>query len=175
MTRAEALLAAARSGHHVLATAESCTGGMVSSAITSVPGSSDVFDRAFVTYTNRAKVEMLGVRPDTLSDHGAVSEEVAREMAAGALDRSQASIAVSITGIAGPGGSDHKPEGRVCFGLAWAGGLRTETVEFGPLGRDAVRAAATAHALGLLLQSIEQDAHDSEATRSRNAQELRNF
>ena len=175
MTRAEALLAAARAGHHVIATAESCTGGLVSGAITSVAGSSDIFDRAFVTYTNRAKIEMLGVSPDTLRSHGAVSEEVAQEMVAGAFAASQATIAVSVTGIAGPGGSEHKPEGRVCFGLAWEAGLRTETVEFGALGRDAVRAAAVQHALAMILHSIEHDTHDSKANRSGNAYNLRNF
>ncbi len=104
-----------------IATAESCTGGMVAAALTDVAGSSDVFDRGFVTYSNAAKIEMLGVRAETLAAHGAVSEAVAREMAEGALAQSAAELAVSITGIAGPGGSEFKPEGRVCFGLAQAG------------------------------------------------------
>ena len=169
------LLDEARAGLHVIATAESCTGGLVAGAITSVAGSSDIFDRAFVTYTNRAKVQMLGVSPDTLRDHGAVSEQVAQEMVAGAFAASQATIAVSITGIAGPGGSDHKPEGRVCFGLAWEHGLRTETVDFGAIGRDQVRAAAVDHALNMVLTSIRQDTHASEAIRQKNAQDLRSF
>ena len=123
--------------------------------MTSIAGSSAWFDRGFVTYSNAAKVEMLGVLPDTLDAHGAVSEEVAREMARGALAHSDASLAVSVTGIAGPGGSEHKPEGRVCFGLAQDGrDLWAETVEFGPLGRDSVRAAARDHALGLLARAI---------------------
>lgn len=135
----------------MLATAESCTGGMIAAAITDVAGSSSVFDRGFVTYSNAAKIEMLGVAPEALAAQGAVSEAVAAEMATGALARSGAQIAVSVTGIAGPGGSEHKPEGRVCFGLATRAGVRVETVEFGPLGRDAVRRAAVAHALQLVL------------------------
>lgn len=134
-----------------IATAESCTGGMVAVALTDVPGSSDVVDRGFVTYSNPAKIDMLGVSPATLNAHGAVSEEVAREMADGALVHSLAHLAVSITGIAGPGGSEHKPEGRVCFGLAMRGReTRTETVEFGARGRAEVRRLARDHALGLL-------------------------
>ncbi len=152
---AEALLAAAKAKGVMLATAESCTGGMVSAAITDIAGSSAVFDRGFVTYTNAAKIEMLGVLPATLDTYGAVSEEVAREMAAGARDNSAADIAVAITGIAGPGGSEHKPEGRVCFGLATAAGVTTETVEFGALGRAQVRLAACDHALMLLLGAVE--------------------
>ena len=150
------LLAQARYWGIRIATAESCTGGMVSAALTDVAGSSDVFERGFVTYSNAAKVEMLGVSEATLAAHGAVSEEVAREMAEGALRRSAAVLAVSITGIAGPGGSEFKPEGRVCFGLAREGRETVvETVEFGARGRDKVRQAATEHALGLLLRALE--------------------
>ncbi|WP_370401486.1 CinA family protein [Sulfitobacter sp. JB4-11] len=134
--------------------AESCTGGMVAAALTDLPGSSAMLDRGFVTYTNAAKVEMLGVSEATLEAHGAVSEEVAREMAQGALKHSDAQLAVSITGIAGPGGSDFKPEGRVCFGLASGDRVNVETRDFGPLGRDAVRAAARDHALTLLLEGM---------------------
>lgn len=149
------LLAQARYWGLRIATAESCTGGMVAAALTDVAGSSDVFERGFVTYSNAAKVQMLGVSEATLAAHGAVSEAVAREMAEGALARSAAEMAVSITGIAGPGGSEFKPEGRVCFGLARKGrDTRVETVEFGPRGRAKVRAAATQHALGLLLQTM---------------------
>lgn len=138
-----------------VATAESCTGGMVAAALTDVAGSSDVFERGFVTYSNAAKVEMLGVSPETLAAHGAVSETVAREMAEGALAQSAADVAVSITGIAGPGGSEFKPEGRVCFGLARKSqATRVETVEFGALGRAKVRKAATEHALGLLAAAL---------------------
>ncbi|MCC5974297.1 MAG: CinA family protein [Rubellimicrobium sp.] len=152
---AQTLLARARAAGLRIATAESCTGGLVAGAITDVPGSSDIFDRGFVTYSNAAKTAMLGVTPETLATHGAVSEAVAREMAAGALAASDAQIAVAITGIAGPGGSEHKPEGRVCFGLATTAGTRAETVEFGPLGRDAVRAASVARALDLLIEAVD--------------------
>ena len=148
------ILQAARSQGLRIATAESCTGGMVAVALTDTPGSSDAFDRGFVTYSNAAKTEMLGVNPATLAQFGAVSEEVAHEMAIGALTHSQADIAVSITGIAGPGGSEFKPEGRVCFGLAHKGKTETTTVEFGPLGRAKVRSAATAHALSMLAAAL---------------------
>ncbi|SLN37089.1 Nicotinamide-nucleotide amidohydrolase PncC [Roseovarius albus] len=140
-----------------LTTAESCTGGMVSAAITDIPGSSNVFERGFVTYSNAAKIDLLGVSADTLEEHGAVSEQVADEMAKGALRLANASLAVSITGIAGPGGSQFKPEGRVCFGLAMSGrNIRCETVEFGALGRQNVRQHATDHALTLLLAAVDE-------------------
>lgn len=155
MTKAAAVLCAARVRNARIATAESCTGGMIAAALTDIAGSSDVVDRGFVTYSNAAKRDMLGVSQSTLSDHGAVSEPVAREMADGALARSSASVAVSVTGIAGPGGSDHKPEGRVCFGLSQAGHpTMTETIEFGALGRATVRSRATEHALALLLKAL---------------------
>jgi nicotinamide-nucleotide amidase len=150
---AEILDLARRSGA-TIATAESCTGGMIAAAITDIAGSSEAFDRGFVTYSNAAKAEMLGVDADLIAQHGAVSEEVARAMAEGALARSDATLAVSVTGIAGPGGSEFKPEGRVCFGLASAAGTRTETVEFGAPGRAQVRAAARDHALGLLIGAL---------------------
>ncbi|WP_170572031.1 CinA family protein [Ruegeria atlantica] len=139
----------------MIATAESCTGGLVAAALTDIPGSSAVVERGFVTYTNTAKQQMLGVSGETLAAHGAVSEEVAREMAEGAIRHSDAQLAVSVTGIAGPGGSEFKPEGRVCFGLA-AEGLttRAETVDFGALGRGKVRIAARDHALDLLSQGL---------------------
>ena len=149
------LLHRARSWGLRIACAESCTGGLVAAALTDVAGSSDVFDRGFVTYSNAAKVEMLGVSRETLAQHGAVSEPVAREMALGALARSGAGLAVAVTGIAGPGGSEFKPEGRVCFGLARVGqSVLVETVEFGALGRARVRKAATDHALRLLADSL---------------------
>lgn len=140
----------------MLATAESCTGGMIAAAITDVAGSSAVFDRGFVTYSNAAKSEMLGVPATLIEAHGAVSEEVARAMAAGALARSNAQIAVSVTGIAGPGGSDHKPEGRVCFGVATDALCHTETVDFGALGRAVVRARTVDHALHLIAQAVQR-------------------
>ena len=139
----------------MVATAESCTGGMVAAALTDIPGSSAVVERGFVTYTNAAKTEMLGVPAPLIAAHGAVSEEVARAMADGALARSHAQLAVSITGIAGPGGSEFKPEGRVCFGLAMKGrATTTETVEFGALGRGLVREASRDHALALLQAAL---------------------
>jgi len=158
---AAALLAVARAKGVMLATAESCTGGLLSAAITDIPGSSAIFDRGFVTYTNAAKVEMLGVRPAALTAHGAVSEEIAREMAEGALRRSHADLAVAITGIAGPGGSEHKPEGRVCFGLAGPAGTTTLTVEFGALGRDQVRRAARDRGLAILADALDSFARKS--------------
>lgn len=152
------VLDGARERGVMIATAESCTGGMVAAALTDIPGSSAVVERGFVTYTNAAKTEMLGVPAPLIAAHGAVSEDVAQAMADGALARSHAQLAVSITGIAGPGGSEFKPEGRVCFGLARDGAeTRTETVEFGALGRDAVRTAARDHALGLLLAALTRD------------------
>lgn len=140
----------------ILTTAESCTGGMVAAAITDIAGSSAVFERGIVSYSNAAKIDLLGVRPDTLDAYGAVSEEVASEMASGALGRSGAALAVSITGIAGPGGSEHKPEGRVCFGIATAAGVATKTREFGALGRAAVRAAAMKQAIAMLRAALAE-------------------
>lgn len=140
----------------MIATAESCTGGMVAAALTDLPGSSAMLDRGFVTYTNAAKVAMLNVQQATLDAHGAVSEQVADEMARGALLNSDAQLAVAITGIAGPGGSEHKPEGRVCFGVATALACHVETVEFTALGRAEVRKAARDHALVLLLTAIRK-------------------
>jgi len=156
MSLAADILNAAKAKGTTIATAESCTGGMVSAALTDIPGSSAVFDRGFVTYTNTAKVQMLGVRQATLNAHGAVSEEVAHEMAAGAVTQSEATLAVSITGIAGPGGSEFKPEGRVCFGCSMAGKTFVETIEFGALGRDNVRIAARDHALGILFRMLSE-------------------
>ena len=153
---AETLLARARARGFLIATAESCTGGLIAGAITEIPGSSDIFDRGFVTYSNAAKRQVLGVSEESLARFGAVSEAVAREMAAGALIRSDADLAVSVTGIAGPGGSEHKPEGRVCFGLARRGHITVaKTVDFGPLGRTAVRQYTVNHALELLVGALE--------------------
>ena len=152
--RAVAVLDAFRARGWTLATAESCTGGLVAGALTEVPGSSDVVDRGFVTYSNAAKSDMLGVAPSTLERHGAVSEATARAMAQGAIEHSRGDWAVAITGIAGPsGGSAEKPVGMVCF--AWAGrerGCEAQTRYF-PGERGEVRAAAVRHALlGLLLR-----------------------
>ncbi|WP_299904729.1 CinA family protein [uncultured Paracoccus sp.] len=155
MSLAAEVLEAARAQGAMIATAESCTGGLIIGALTEIAGSSDVVDRGFVTYSNAAKMQMLGIKPETLEAHGAVSEEIAAEMAVGALAHSQAQYAVAVTGIAGPGGSEHKPEGRVCFGLAGAQGLRVETVEFGAIGRANVRAATVEHALRMLLAALK--------------------
>ena len=150
MSLAREILTAAEAQGLRIATAESCTGGMVAAALTDIAGSSTVFERGYVTYSNSAKEDMLGVQSRTLDAHGAVSEEVAREMADGARLRAGIELAVSITGIAGPGGSEFKPEGRVCFGLSTSRGTVTETIEFGALGRENVRRAARDHALTLL-------------------------
>ncbi|WP_299783393.1 CinA family protein [uncultured Roseobacter sp.] len=154
MSLARDVLEKAAAAQMMITAAESCTGGMVMAALTDIPGSSSVVERGFVTYSNEAKTEMLGVKPATLTAHGAVSEEVASEMARGALAASRAQIAVSITGIAGPGGAEHKPEGRVCFGVARGDTVQTETVEFGARGRDNVRVAARDHALRLLRDGL---------------------
>src|SRR5215831_8611511 len=131
-----------------LATAESCTGGWIAQAVTSVAGSSEWFERGFVTYSNAAKKELLGVRSRTLSRYGAVSEEAAREMASGALKRSRAQVSVAVTGVAGPGGGTRaKPVGMVCF--AWAtkrGGARSATRRFRG-GRESVRRQSVVAAL----------------------------
>ena len=152
----DTILQLASQAKRKIVVAESCTGGMLAAALTDLPGSSAVFERGFVTYSNAAKIELLGVSADTLERHGAVSEPVAKDMARGALERSGGDIALAITGIAGPGGSEHKPEGRVCFGLAISGGAVTsETIEFGAKGRDAVRIAARDHALATLIQTLQ--------------------
>lgn len=151
--RAEILARATQAGL-TITTAESCTGGMVAAALTDLPGSSTIFERGFVTYSNSAKIDLLGVSPDTLAAHGAVSEAVAGEMAAGARHQARADIAVAVTGIAGPGGSEFKPEGRVCFGLNYGSEALVKTMDFGALGRDAVRRAARDHALNLILSAL---------------------
>lgn len=137
-----------------IATAESCTGGLVAAALTEIAGSSDVFDRGFVTYSNASKIRQLGVDPQLISQHGAVSEPVAMAMAAGALENSDADLAVSITGVAGPGGgTPDKPVGLVCFGVAIRGAPAVAgTQRFGQRSRRHVRAKAMMHALRLLLQ-----------------------
>ncbi len=161
MSLAERLLLGARRRGAILATAESCTAGLIAAAITEPAGASDVFDRGFVTYSNAAKRELLGVRQATLDAHGAVSEPVAREMAEGARHRSDATLIIAVTGIAGPGGTSEKPEGRVCFALARRDGETVaETVEFGALGRSAVRDASVAHALKRLLGALDGDPFD---------------
>ena len=151
-----AIIRLARDQQIKLATAESCTGGLVAAKLTEQPGSSEIFECGFVTYSNLSKTQLLGVSDRSLEQHGAVSEQVAGEMALGALNCCAAQLAVSITGIAGPGGSDFKQEGRVCFGVAHQTKLlNVETQEFGSLGRDTVRQAARDHALHLFRAALE--------------------
>jgi len=139
-----------------VATAESCTGGLIAGAITDVAGSSGWFDRGFVTYSNDAKTEMLGVRPQTLAAHGAVSEATAAEMAAGALAHSRADLAVAVTGIAGPdGGTAAKPVGTVCFAWARRGRALATATHRLPGDRAAVRAATVRVALQGLLDRLD--------------------
>lgn len=150
------VLAACRARGIMLATAESCTGGLIAAALTDIAGSSDVVDRGFVTYSNAAKMEMLGVLPATLETCGAVSRQTAGEMAAGALARSNAGIAVSVTGIAGPGGgSPQKPVGLVWFGLAMTGSpVAAEYRLFADKGRDFIRRETVTTALGFMLTAL---------------------
>jgi nicotinamide-nucleotide amidase len=148
---AETLLDACRAKGIRLATAESCTGGLIAAALTAVAGSSDVFDRGFVTYSNDAKHQMIGVPSDLIETLGAVSEEVARAMASGALERSRAGIAVAVTGVAGPGGgTDAKPVGLVCFGIAERGQPTVSEHRVFPGDRSSIRAATVAHAFALI-------------------------
>jgi len=153
---AQNLLELCRQKGWMIATAESCTGGLIAGALTEIPGSSDVVDRGFVTYSYPSKTELLGVPEAMLTEHGAVSEEVACAMAKGALSRSAAQLAISVTGVAGPGGSEAKPEGMVWFGFAIEGEKHeTHLREFGPIGRAHVRQAtvefALAHAAKLII------------------------
>ncbi|MGU3384321.1 CinA family protein [Methylobacterium sp. D53M] len=156
LARAEALVTAYAADGRTVATAESCTGGLVAGLLTAVPGSSAVLERGFVTYSNDAKAEAIGVPIDLIRRHGAVSEPVARAMAAGALAASRASVAVAITGIAGPGGgSAEKPVGLVHFGLSRRDGdTRHLERRYGDLGRAGIRRAAVADALGLLEDAL---------------------
>ena len=141
----------------VIASAESCTGGLLSSAITEIPGSSVIFECGFVTYSNISKMELLSVKENTLNFYGAVSEEVAGEMAIGAINNSKANLAISITGIAGPGGSNKKPEGMVCFSIAFENEIKlTETKKWGALGRNIIRQKATLHGLRLLSRTLKK-------------------
>ena len=138
----------------LLATAESCTGGMISAACTDLAGSSNWFERGFVTYSNAAKTELLGVDAALIAAHGAVSEEVVRAMAAGAIARSRAQVAVAVTGVAGPtGGSRAKPVGTVWFGFMRDGQLSSEVQHFDG-DRAAVRLATVQHALQRLVQLL---------------------
>ncbi|RWM14357.1 MAG: CinA family protein [Mesorhizobium sp.] len=151
-----ALLQACQQRGIMLATAESCTGGLIIAALTDIAGSSVVVDRGFITYSNEAKMEMLGVSAATLDAHGAVSRETVLEMAAGALTYSQASLSLAVTGIAGPsGGSADKPVGLVWFGIALAGlPVVAERQLFGQKGREFIRHETVRHALQLGLGAL---------------------
>ena len=150
LTQAQAVCDAAGRAGLMVATAESCTGGLVSAALTAMPGSSKMLDRGFVTYSNAAKADQLGVAVELIDQHGAVSESVARAMAQGAVGRSLAKVSVAVTGIAGPGGSEHKPAGLVWFASQGPLGLLSEKREFGDIGRTEVRLASLRLALDLL-------------------------
>ncbi len=151
---AEKVGAGLKSAGAVLATAESCTGGWVAQAVTSVSGSSDWFERGFITYSNDAKVEVLGVGRATLERHGAVSEQTARERAQGALRHSKATLAVAVTGVAGPtGGTTAKPVGMVCFAWARGGKMQSETRRFEG-DRESVRRQSVIRALEGILEIL---------------------
>jgi nicotinamide-nucleotide amidase len=155
LTDAESLLAACRAKKVMLATAESCTGGLIAAALTAIAGSSDVVDRGFVTYSNEAKNEAIGVPMELIASHGAVSQPVAAAMAEGALARSQAAIAIAVTGVAGPGGgSAEKPVGLVWFGLARTGSTAVTDHRIFPGDRTDIRAATVAHALKMIRDAL---------------------
>ena len=139
-----------------VATAESCTGGMIAASLTDVRGSSSVFDRGFVTYSYPSKTAMLGVSKDMLKEFGAVSEPVVRQMALGALSGSDADLTIAVTGIAGPGAEGNKAEGLVWFGLATARGVDTREQNYGAIGRDNVRLATVKTALNWLMDEISR-------------------
>ncbi|TPW03948.1 MAG: damage inducible protein CinA [bacterium] len=154
-TLARQVIEAAAARGLMIATAESCTGGLVASVLTAIAGSSAVFERGFVTYSNAAKTELLGVPAGLIEANGAVSEPVARAMAEGAITRSRSEISVSITGVAGPGGGTaDKPVGLVHFGAVGPGGAIHAEHRFGDIGREEVRLASVRVALGLLLDRI---------------------
>ncbi|KQY14598.1 CinA family protein [Rhizobium sp. Root482] len=155
--KATALIALCSARGLMVATAESCTGGLIAGALTEIAGSSSVVDRGFVTYSNDAKMQMLGVDPATLAAHGAVSRQTAIEMARGALARSKAQIAVAVTGIAGPGGgSAEKPVGLVHLATARRGGdVSHREMRYGDIGRDAVRLSTVETALDMLKEATE--------------------
>ena len=156
MEAATALLAECRTRGLMLATAESCTGGLIAAVLTEIAGSSDVLDRGFVTYSNAAKSDMLGVPPDLIEAHGAVSGPVAASMATGALLRSKAALTVAVTGVAGPGGgSETKPVGTVWFGMANRERSTATECRLFPGNRTEVRRATAQHALALLGAAVE--------------------
>jgi len=154
---AEKLLSLAKARGWTVTTAESCTGGLVAGAITAISGASEIFERGFVTYSDAAKTELLGVPAGLIAEFGAVSEAVAREMAAGALSRARADLAVAVTGVAGPGGgSAAKPVGTVWFGVATRQGKLAARHQLFTGDRDAIRAASVVFALNLLIDGITE-------------------
>ena len=156
LARAEKLLADARARGVKIATAESCTGGLIAGLLTEIPGSSDVVERGFVTYSNQAKHELLGVPDELMVCHGAVSADVARAMVLGALKHSHADIAIAVTGIAGPGGATaEKPVGLVYLAAARGGPVIARECRFGDIGRREVRLKAVEAALELLASLLQ--------------------
>ncbi|MBO6917628.1 MAG: CinA family protein [Rhizobiaceae bacterium] len=157
MSKAAEIITKYTEAELMIATAESCTGGLIAGALTDIAGSSSVVDRGFVTYSNEAKMDMLGVSSKTLDAHGAVSEQTAREMAVGALVNSRADVSVAVTGIAGPGGgSDEKPVGLVYMGVANNDGVQTYKLLLGAdKTRDEIRQATVERALNELLMVID--------------------
>jgi nicotinamide-nucleotide amidase len=155
LEEAKSLLAVCRSKGIMLATAEGCTGGLIAAALTGIAGSSDVVDRGFVTYSNEARNQMVGVPMPLIEAHGAVSAQVAAAMADGALARSRAAIAISVTGVAGPGGgSVAKPVGLVYFGLARTGILAITERKIFPGDRAAIRAATVSHVFKMIRAAL---------------------
>ena len=160
LAQAEVLLKACRSRNETITTAESCTGGLIAATLTAIPGSSDVFERGFVTYSNSAKSELLGVPFWLIERHGAVSEDVARAMAGGALTHSQASLAVAVTGIAGPeGGTEEKPVGLVYHHVSAPDGEEGRHFSL-PADRDTIRSRATVAALHLARRVLTRSRHE---------------
>jgi nicotinamide-nucleotide amidase len=156
-TQASQIIAGYRARGWMIATAESCTGGLIAGALTEIAGSSAVVDRGFVTYTNQAKMDLIGVSAKTLETFGAVSKETALQMASGALMRSGAEVAVAVTGIAGPsGGSMEKPVGLVHLALKTrSGGIDHREMQYGDIGRDQVRLATVRTALDMLMAAAQ--------------------
>jgi len=154
-TLAADVIKSASSKEWYVATAESCTGGLIGGALTDVAGSSAAVDRGFITYTNKAKMQVLGVKSETLRAVGAVSEETAREMALGAIAHSSSHVAVAVTGIAGPGGTADKPGGRVHLATATRDGVfEHRQMDYGDIGRDEVRLATIVTALEMIISAI---------------------
>ena len=156
---AEHLLETCRRKGRLLATAESCTGGLIAGVLTAIPGSSDVVDCGFVTYSNHAKAKMIGVSDATIRQHGAVSAEVAVAMAQGAIAQSRAHLAIAVTGVAGPGGgTPMKPVGLVWLAAAARDGhVRTHELRLGDIGREEVRLATVSEALTMLQELADRD------------------